>query len=160
MGDPLKATFTGGMQRWKQAWCDREWWCSSLTGEKTGKGHDIFLCKEKTAKLLQSYHIYCGVKKQFLKKDLAFSENLVGYSEEGEYRNSCTSSCSDLYRTSQGRLSVQTKGAQEKKSNFQGVLQREKDQSAFLFRATIEGLKLHVDTNLIGDLFQSKRFRV
>lgn len=43
-------------------------WCSSLTGEKTGKGHDIFLCKEKTSKLLQSYHIYCGVKKQFLKK--------------------------------------------------------------------------------------------
>lgn len=45
-------------------------WCSSLTGEKTGKGHDIFLCKEKTAKLLQSYHTYCGEKKQFLKKDL------------------------------------------------------------------------------------------
>lgn len=66
--------------------------CSSLSGEKTGKGHDIFLCKEKTAKLLQSYHIYFGEKKQFLKKDLAFRENLVGYSEKGEYRDFCLSS--------------------------------------------------------------------
>lgn len=85
-------------------------WCSSPTGEKTGKGHEIFLGKEKIAKLLQSYHTYCGEKKQFLKKDFAFSENLVGYSEEGEYRNSSSSSCSDLHSSTQGRLSVLDKG--------------------------------------------------
>lgn len=45
-------------------------------------------------------------KQQFLKKDLAFSENLVSYSEEGEYRNTCPSSCSDLHAITQGRLSV------------------------------------------------------
>lgn len=81
-------------------------WCSSLTGERTGKGHDIFLGMEKTANLLQSYHTYCREKKQFLKKDFAFIENLVGYSEESEYGNSCSSSCSGLHSTTQGRLSV------------------------------------------------------
>lgn len=86
MSDPLKAALAGRMLGWKQAGVTVRAvrWCSSLTGEKTGKGHDIFLCKEKTARLLQSYHTHCGEKRQFLKKDFTFSENLVGYSEEGE----------------------------------------------------------------------------
>lgn len=60
------------------------WW-NRLDSRKTGKGYDIFLCKEKTAELLQSYHKYCGEKKQFLKKNyLVFSEYLMTYSEEVE----------------------------------------------------------------------------
>lgn len=86
------------------------WW-SSLTGEKTGKGHSVFLCKEKTAELLQSCHMSCGEKKQFLKKDSAFSEFLTAYSEEGEYRNSHTSSCIDLYSITGDNFLLQTKGA-------------------------------------------------
>lgn len=110
--DPLEASPTGEGRLAEAGLIltmrEVRWW-SSLVGEKTGKGHNIFLCKEKTAELLQSCQMYCGEKKQFL-KDLALSENLMDYSEEGEYRNSSTSSCSDLFSTSQGKLFSLDKG--------------------------------------------------